>query len=535
MNGYAVRRGGHGSIMFLGKYYPLPRHTWDTRQPGTPRATFPQPLPPINETAQKPLLISIVALTLFITFASTFLISPNQLLGYVINIPGSGNVGVTLADARTVTITTTLENNIKTSTVYFELSIDEFDICAALVGNLDNAVTLPWGSFRDVSCKNQKLIAGDATFNDADFKTGAFTVATIRFAQDIANSLPVGTTEATFHLTPIDVYDTATGNDLFAVENAGDATFTLDTAGIAPAGAVCGNNIKEAGETCDGADLGGQTCVTRGFANGGVITCAADCQSFNTVQCAAGAGVAPGGGGGGGAGGGGGGGGGIEEKPKPKETPSSSCPQGASLVAGKCVCPQGKILQRGQCVPITVVPTTAGSQQPPRQVVTQQQVAEKQREIEREVEALETGSFMDTYGVYVIGIPFALLLIALIVFLFFRFFPKKYKQYDPEALRGWIPKEHAAGTTYQDIVTILNESTGWSISEIYQKYPQLQQAVIQEEKARQTGYDPAQLKVWVAKERAAGESIRDIIQILTDHIGWTKDQVLASFPQLRGA
>ncbi|MEK6900871.1 MAG: hypothetical protein AABX37_00850, partial [Nanoarchaeota archaeon] len=195
------------------KYYSLPRHTWDNSLPKTPRATFPAPLPPINETAQKPLLISIVALTLFITFASTFLVPPGQLVGYVINIPGAGNVDVTLRDAQTAFITATLENNIKTSTVYFELTVDEFDICTALGDNLNNAVILPWGSFRDVSCQNRKLIAGDATFNDADFKTGAFTIATIRFAQTIANSLPPGTTEATFRLNPIDVYNAATGND----------------------------------------------------------------------------------------------------------------------------------------------------------------------------------------------------------------------------------------------------------------------------------------------------------------------------------
>src|SRR3989338_1883392 len=137
---------------------------------------------------------------------------------------------------------------------------------------------------------------------------------------------------------------------------------------------------------------------------------------------------------------------------------------------------------------------------------------------------------MDTYGKYVIGIPAGLLLIAVIVLLLLRFFPKKYKQYDPEGLRQWIPKEHAAGTTYQDIVTILKENTGWSLSELYQKYPELQRAIIQEEKARQTGYNPAQIKDWIAKERAAGTPRQDIMRILSENIGWTREQIFKKFP-----
>lgn len=60
----------------------------------------------------------------------------------------------------------------------------------------------------------------------------------------------------------------------------------------APA-AVCGNNIKETGEQCDGSALGGATCASRGFA-GGTLSCQSNC-TFNTSNCTSG-----GGGGGGG-------------------------------------------------------------------------------------------------------------------------------------------------------------------------------------------------------------------------------------------
>lgn len=57
---------------------------------------------------------------------------------------------------------------------------------------------------------------------------------------------------------------------------------------------TCGNNTKELNELCDGTDLDNQTCVTKGFASGS-ISCASDCQSFNTVSCVAGTSGARGG------------------------------------------------------------------------------------------------------------------------------------------------------------------------------------------------------------------------------------------------
>ncbi len=49
---------------------------------------------------------------------------------------------------------------------------------------------------------------------------------------------------------------------------------------------VCGNNIVEAGEVCDGTDLAGNMCSMHGF-NAGVLMCASNCQSFVTTQCTA--------------------------------------------------------------------------------------------------------------------------------------------------------------------------------------------------------------------------------------------------------
>lgn len=65
--------------------------------------------------------------------------------------------------------------------------------------------------------------------------------------------------------------------------------------------AVCSNGVAETGEQCDSADLGGETCVSRGFLSG-TLSCNADC-TFNTSACTSAAPVTSSVGGGGGGGG----------------------------------------------------------------------------------------------------------------------------------------------------------------------------------------------------------------------------------------
>ena len=56
-------------------------------------------------------------------------------------------------------------------------------------------------------------------------------------------------------------------------------------ANIDPAGgAVCGNGTMDPGESCDGGDLGGQTCIDVGC-TGGNLACAADCSSLDQSGC----------------------------------------------------------------------------------------------------------------------------------------------------------------------------------------------------------------------------------------------------------
>jgi len=46
---------------------------------------------------------------------------------------------------------------------------------------------------------------------------------------------------------------------------------------------TCGNGVLDAGEQCDGINLGGATCTSRGFA-GGTLSCSATC-TWSTTQC----------------------------------------------------------------------------------------------------------------------------------------------------------------------------------------------------------------------------------------------------------
>jgi subtilisin-like proprotein convertase family protein len=57
---------------------------------------------------------------------------------------------------------------------------------------------------------------------------------------------------------------------------------TFDTG--ACVASLCGNGAIDAGEDCDGAELGDATCVSEGFPGGGTLACAVDC-TFDTGAC----------------------------------------------------------------------------------------------------------------------------------------------------------------------------------------------------------------------------------------------------------
>jgi len=70
------------------------------------------------------------------------------------------------------------------------------------------------------------------------------------------------------------------GGQLACLEDCTD----FDTSPCTNDGENCGNNVIDGGEVCDGNDLGGQSCSSRGF-YGGTLACMWDCQSFDESYC----------------------------------------------------------------------------------------------------------------------------------------------------------------------------------------------------------------------------------------------------------
>jgi hypothetical protein len=58
----------------------------------------------------------------------------------------------------------------------------------------------------------------------------------------------------------------------------------IDASGVDCTSIVCGDEARELAEVCDGADLGGETCVSQGF-DAGDLACSPTCDGFDTSQC----------------------------------------------------------------------------------------------------------------------------------------------------------------------------------------------------------------------------------------------------------
>jgi hypothetical protein len=62
-----------------------------------------------------------------------------------------------------------------------------------------------------------------------------------------------------------------------------DALCAFDTTGCTGTGPVCGDGVMQMGEQCDTADFGAETCQTQGFVSGQLL-CTADCR-LDTSRC----------------------------------------------------------------------------------------------------------------------------------------------------------------------------------------------------------------------------------------------------------
>lgn len=69
-----------------------------------------------------------------------------------------------------------------------------------------------------------------------------------------------------------------------AVDDGSEAPADSDTPVDTDTLSLCGNNQLDVGEICDGARLGGATCVSLGLTGTG-LACLSDCSDYNTLAC----------------------------------------------------------------------------------------------------------------------------------------------------------------------------------------------------------------------------------------------------------
>jgi len=81
----------------------------------------------------------------------------------------------------------------------------------------------------------------------------------------------------------VPIFKTAAGEETMG--NVVDVYDVEDGESIGPPSEpVCGNNIQEGTEVCDGTNLGGEDCISQGFVSG-TLSCLGDCSGFDTGGC----------------------------------------------------------------------------------------------------------------------------------------------------------------------------------------------------------------------------------------------------------
>lgn len=178
--------------------------------------------------------------------------------------------------------------------------------------NPSDSLQIPWRSVDDNSDVNFLAFSVGA-FNSVSVNLQPVGATYLQGPQNANGTCTAGTSfnSLTIHDLGFEVLDTD-GVTVLAVANAnpagqpeslsnlslpsGSGTYFLRTFGgatnnaqlyqldLSVDGPVCGNGVLESGEVCDGADLGGQTCVSQGF-DGGVLSCNAGCSAFVTSGC----------------------------------------------------------------------------------------------------------------------------------------------------------------------------------------------------------------------------------------------------------
>ena len=128
---------------------------------------------------------------------------------------------------------------------------------------------------------------GSAT-SETDAETGSSTATGSPTTTDAPTTDDASSTGSTGTEDPSSTDDesasaTASGSE----DGTGtDGSGSTSSDGTTGSGSICGDGLVEGDEACDGAEIGAETCVTKGFV-AGALACSADCSEFDTTDCLA--------------------------------------------------------------------------------------------------------------------------------------------------------------------------------------------------------------------------------------------------------
>ena len=101
----------------------------------------------------------------------------------------------------------------------------------------------------------------------------------------MSTSLTTSVTQTTLDTTADSTTDAETTAMETSSSEAGSSSSDASSSeSSSESGDLCGNDVIDPGETCDGSDLGGADCVSQGF-DGGTLGCAADCSALDESAC----------------------------------------------------------------------------------------------------------------------------------------------------------------------------------------------------------------------------------------------------------
>ena len=211
-------------------------------------------------------------------FAGGFNVSSNAIVPTTANLTNIAIwAGSTFgADQEVYTTITNGGTNSDKITLYFRGTIATQNAYVVLADPVASTITLYTflnGTLTEIGSASQSMASGDSIGASAvgsaikvfykDEPSGWAQIISVNNS-DLSSGGSIGIGSPTGTGTPNITFDNFGGGNINPV--------------------VCGNGVTEPGEICDGADLVGASCVSRGYASG-TLACATNCLSYDETGC----------------------------------------------------------------------------------------------------------------------------------------------------------------------------------------------------------------------------------------------------------